>query len=326
MKPWKRVVRHARTSLIVLATLLSLGLILALSSHTLEERARSDLAASAAELNSLQTRRSEVRADLRYMQSHLEHFKRLTQVGLIGTPEREAWVEQLTLSAKNAGFSDSLRYTLHAPKPLSPSATAVTLASSSDRHGPKFHDLEFNLSGVHEEELLGLLQDFGRHTRGRFRVNACQLMDPTPAGLKLKCVLRFFTLAQDDAAPASGFAPATVAAPDSAPRPHLGTLFYHPAERSAMVLERRGDAVQEFSQQARVSGIVQRERGNSTTWINSRSLVEGQPFAPATVTHVSADAVTFNGQRVRVGETLDLRTGASTDILPAGALAKEARE
>ena len=36
--------------------------------------------------------------------------------------------------------------------------------------------------------------------------------------------------------------------------------------------------------------------------------------------------VTFNGQRVRVGETLDLRTGASTDILPAGALAKEARE
>lgn len=305
---------------------LSLGLILVLGSHYGKERAHRDLASAQAELTALQSQQREKQADLIYIQRHIGPFNRLAQIGLVGTPEREAWVEQLLLSAKRAGLSPSLRYTLLAPRPVSPQLMAD--GTASDRSAPQSHDLEFSLSGLHEEEFLALLQDYSSHTWGRFRVNACQLSEPTRLGLKLQCVLRFFTLAQTVPQVASASAPAASSSVPAPPlmliSPRLGTLFYEPAERSAMVFARSGDAAGEFSQQARVAGIVQRERGNSTAWINSQAVADGQSLPPSTRTGISASAVTLNGQRLRVGETLDFATGGTTDILPAGALTTKA--
>ncbi len=125
----------------------------------------------------------------------------------------------------------------------------------------------------------------------------------------------------------SGMAtPATAAEPAATVRAPLDVLFYSPSERRAMVRERSGSPEQEDSSLARVSGIVKRERGNSTAWINQQPVAEGHSLAPTTRTTISNTHVTLDGQRVRVGETLDLRTRERTDMVAPGAVTAQGKK
>lgn len=121
-------------------------------------------------------------------------------------------------------------------------------------------------------------------------------------------------------------APASAAEAAPTARAALDVLFYTPAERRAMVRARSGSTEQEDSSLARVSGIVKRERGNSTAWINQQPVAEGHSLAPTTRTTISGAHVTLDGQRVRVGETLDLRTRERTDLVAPGAVTTKGRK
>jgi hypothetical protein len=66
--------------------------------------------------------------------------------------------------------------------------------ATGEASGPSYHDLEFELSKVQEEELLLLLSNYQAHVKGRFRVNSCKLLSRTETGLTALCTLRFFTL------------------------------------------------------------------------------------------------------------------------------------
>lgn len=86
----------------------------------------------------------------------------------------------------------------------------------------------------------------------------------------------------------------------------LDTLFYTPAQRSDIVGARQPQPggsllgkVQKFT------GIVRRTNGKSTVWINGKAQQEGQPKTP--LMH-GVDAV-VDGQRLRVGESVDSLTG-----------------
>lgn len=111
---------------------------------------------------------------------------------------------------------------------------------------------------------------------------------------------------------------------------HLGVLFYAPAERAAIVRARRGEANEEkndknensVSNSATLDGLVKRERGKGTLWINRQALPEGQSLSslPGSAPTPAANAAgaAINGRQVRVGETLDLTTGERSDIVPDG--------
>jgi len=105
----------------------------------------------------------------------------------------------------------------------------------------------------------------------------------------------------------------------------LGVLFYAPAERAAIVRARRGETTEEkiennASNLATLDGLVKRERGKGTLWINRQALREGQslPSMPASAPTANAAGAAINGTQVRVGETLDLTTGERSDIVPHG--------
>jgi hypothetical protein len=102
----------------------------------------------------------------------------------------------------------------------------------------------------------------------------------------------------------------------------LGTLFYSAAERNAIAKARFGQADEEnsISTLVRVSGIVKRVGGKSTVWINGQAVPEGQSQAPTVKTTISGSSVTVDGQRVRVGETLDINTRQRADIVSPGAV------
>ena len=113
---------------------------------------------------------------------------------------------------------------------------------------------------------------------------------------------------------------AAVCAQSAAAAPELGTLFYSPAERSAIVRERSGAAADTATTRLSVSGVVKRARGKSTAWINRQPLPQGQLAPGARSTAIFASGVTVDGVRLRVGQTLDTQTRERTDIVTPGAL------
>ncbi|KAF0161921.1 MAG: hypothetical protein FD157_4068 [Rhodocyclaceae bacterium] len=114
--------------------------------------------------------------------------------------------------------------------------------------------------------------------------------------------------------------PAAASAQSSEER--LGTLFFSPAERSAIVVARRVDqpGVVSDGTSVSVTGLVKRDGQKSTAWINGQTVTEGQAVPAAGVPVIGAKSVTIDGQPVRVRETLDLESGARADALPKGAV------
>lgn len=114
----------------------------------------------------------------------------------------------------------------------------------------------------------------------------------------------------------------------------IGALFYSPAERTAIVAARTnggsGDIGGEmeggkkgeknFGTSVAVSGLVKRGSGKGTAWINGKAVAEGQAVPSAGIPVISPKSVIFDGQPVRVRETLDLESGLRTDALPPGAV------
>lgn len=114
----------------------------------------------------------------------------------------------------------------------------------------------------------------------------------------------------------------------------IGTLFYSPAERTAIVAARTNGASRDpseeigggtkgeknFGTSVSVSGLVKRGRGKGTAWINGKTVAEGQAVPAAGIPVISPKSVVFEGQSVRVREMLDLETGLRTDALPPGAV------
>jgi hypothetical protein len=100
----------------------------------------------------------------------------------------------------------------------------------------------------------------------------------------------------------------------------LGSLLYSAKERSAIVRARKGSTWEET---LTVKGIVKREHGKSTIWINNHPVLEGQPVPFVARTTISALSVTLDGQQVRVGETLDTTSHLRTDMVKPGAVSKK---
>lgn len=201
MNDLKTIARLARRSLIVLAAALALALALYGGSRFFRDGMRTELAQlqqlNAASHASL----AEKQLDLASLQEKINRFSVLRQQGLVGVAGREGWAEQLAASHLQTGLPGPLIYTLQAPKPLAwpnGSTTGAEAAASESgagtTTGPVFHDLDFELKNIHEGELLVLLRDYQTQVKGRFRVHACTLSNPTEAGLSARCTLRFFTI------------------------------------------------------------------------------------------------------------------------------------
>ncbi len=112
--------------------------------------------------------------------------------------------------------------------------------------------------------------------------------------------------------------PVALAAPS--PTGALGTLFYSPDERAAIVQARSGEKTAETASGLAVTGLVKRATGKGTVWVNGQSVPEGQAVPPAAAPTIRHDGVVIDGSRVRVGETLNPRTGERADIVAPGAV------
>ncbi len=103
----------------------------------------------------------------------------------------------------------------------------------------------------------------------------------------------------------------------------LGMLFFSPAERQEIARARNDSrpVAEQPPASLQLDGLVKRADGRSTAWLNGQPVPEGSPIARQPAPAIEKTGVAIAGQRLRIGESLDLMTGERSDFLPQGAVA-----
>jgi hypothetical protein len=217
MSDWNVVLLKARRSLTMLAVVVFVCVALVYGLKMLATSLQQRLASQQASLQEQQTLLQTQQNNLNNVRSHIKAYEKLRVQGLVGEADRALWVEQLQASHMRMGLPGKISVQLQAAKPLATTDTPADPPSNPPADPavtpivPLTHDLQFEIREVHEGELLGLLQDFRANVRARFRVDSCQLRDPTDSGLTAICTLRFVTIPANMAAQSP--TPVTLVAP-----------------------------------------------------------------------------------------------------------------
>lgn len=109
--------------------------------------------------------------------------------------------------------------------------------------------------------------------------------------------------------------------------PRLGTLLFSPAERMAITASRggAGDAAATVDRSVTLEGVVRRNKGRSTAWINGAAVVEGSKVPEIGAPRIAPKQIVIDGRSVRIGETLNLDHGTRSDFLPGDARVERKR-
>lgn len=201
MSPERILFERSRGPLNLLGAAIFLALTLVFGSIYLRDSLQSRVLQNQGTLAAQRTALETKRQDLQNVMAHIEQFRALTKQGLIGRADREGWVEQLVVSREHLGIGSAIIYNLKPAQAVGDSTAVDPNASVPTSSGvplepgaPQSHDLDFELTGVHEGELIAFLDSYRDQVRGRFRVQSCRLGKPAPDGLVVACTLRFFNL------------------------------------------------------------------------------------------------------------------------------------
>ncbi len=208
MNAWKPILLLARRSLIALGLVVVLCAGLTYGLASVAESLKQAVLQLRAQTQDQEQQLGVKREDLVSMAQQIKHFEQLRAQGLLGTPERTQWVEQLESTYQERGLPGAVIYQLQVPKPLAATVdqAALPLATNTSANSPQAHDLQIEVRNVQEVELLDFIAAYRAQVKGRFRVQSCTLRDPVELGLTALCVLRFISIPL--AAPAGAAAPA----------------------------------------------------------------------------------------------------------------------
>lgn len=193
----REIFQRSRRRLNSLGWAILFALSLVFGSIYVRDSLKKNLATSQGQVNSRKAALEIKQADLKNIRAHIAEFRLLKQQGLVGTADREAWVEQLSAVRTELKTGDTLSYTLKPPQlPTDPAAGAAVQPAPAgpDEATVYIHDLDIELGGIHEVEVVALIQEYRNRAHGRFRVQSCRFGNPTPAGLFAQCTLRFFNV------------------------------------------------------------------------------------------------------------------------------------
>jgi len=193
MNAWQPILRLARKSLYLLGVVLVLCAVVVAATESWATKVSAALAQLHGNVQAQQELLAAKQHDLLNMRDHIKRFETLKTQGMVGTPDRALWVEQLQTSYQTLGFDGRIDYRLQAPQPWVDDAAQ---AGGADGAGPapQFHDLKFALGDSHEGDVLNLIHHYRNTVTGRFRVQSCTLDGAKDEGLNATCMLRFFSV------------------------------------------------------------------------------------------------------------------------------------
>ncbi|MBI5108724.1 MAG: hypothetical protein HZA62_08240 [Rhodocyclales bacterium] len=199
MTPEREIFQRSRRRLNILGASIFFALTLVFGSIYLRDSLIKSLATSQGLLGARTATLNLKQGDLSSIRTHIARYRELRQQGLVGNAERESWVEQLVATRSELGVAEMLNYVLKPPRSVAEDGSGELAAASSaanpDAQGADsamYHDLDFEIRGSHEGELLALLNEYRSKVKGRFRMQSCRLGSPGSNGLVAQCTLRFF--------------------------------------------------------------------------------------------------------------------------------------
>lgn len=199
MKDYRLVLGPAKGALILAGVSMAFALVMVFGlSHYYKARAVA-LEQSEKRLEDARSTTQTLTADLSSLEAHLPTFNHLVDIGLIGDPERDLWVRSLEALYNSLGLPPTLRYVLAPPQPLADNPEVSVGALPPLRTKALLHDLDIELSGLHEGEFLGFIDKLQTNWQAPFRIERCQMMRESEAGMQIKCTLRLFSLPSQQA-------------------------------------------------------------------------------------------------------------------------------
>lgn len=133
----------------------------------------------------------QVRRDL---DRNLGRYRDLAASGFIGEGDRLAWTEVLVAQQRALGLPP-VQFEMTPRRSLSAATTPIPEGQpNANVPGPQAHDLRFALTGVHENQLIALVEALRAQRIGHFRVQDCLLTRRYDGrGLDADCTLRWIT-------------------------------------------------------------------------------------------------------------------------------------
>ena len=100
----------------------------------------------------------------------------------------------------------------------------------------------------------------------------------------------------------------------------LGTLLYSPVERKAVFdLRQTAQGKSDLESLKRYTGVVKREDGEHTVWLNSDVTTKNNELFPK----IQDTQILLKGKRLKVGDALDDSTGSQRYLIPQETLQKK---
>ena len=193
MKAYRLVMGPAKGPLILVAFSLMLALALVLGLAHYRDQTEAAFVEAEAALRATRNEGQTLSSDVAVLEKHLPAFRHLANIGFIGNPDRAVWVQNLVSIYGELELPPTLRYSLALPSPQAESAGTAGAAPPSQ---PKVlrHDLDIELSAIHEGEFLTFMDRLRADWQTPFRVETCQFSREPKVGLQIKCTLRLFSL------------------------------------------------------------------------------------------------------------------------------------
>lgn len=189
------VLKSAKAALFLLALTIVLALIAVIGLAKYHTEKKQTIWQAEQRLASTRENISKLTFDLDTINNLAKKYRRLTQVGFIGEPNRDRWVQGLEAIYRDTHLPPTLRYSLAPAQLFNPQAQPKHIPSAY-MNNILHHDLALELSGIHDGEFLDFMARLSRDWQTPYRVNSCRITreDEALAGLQINCTVQLYSL------------------------------------------------------------------------------------------------------------------------------------
>lgn len=195
MNAYAVVIKPAKAALALFAlSIVVTLLIVAGLAHFRAEKEQSILQTKQ-QLSATREEISKLTYDLASINRLAQKYKRLVDMGFVGEPDRDGWVQRLESIYRDTRLPPTLRYTLAPPQLFNPQVVPDDAPLAYLNH-MLHHDLNFDLSGIHDGEFLDVIDKLGSDWKTPHRVETCQISreEDERVGLQIKCTVQIYSL------------------------------------------------------------------------------------------------------------------------------------
>lgn len=199
MNAYQVVLKPARRALLLFALSVGIAITVVIGLAQFREKQQQAMMQTEQQLTDTRNEIRKLRYDLDTINRLAENYQRLARLGLVGKPDRDAWVESLKNLYRDTRLPTTLLYTL-APAQLMNIQPVAADDPKAYLNNVLFHDLTLELSAIHDGELLDFMDKLNQDWKAPYRMESCFIAreaEPS-SGLQIRCVLQIYSIPEPE--------------------------------------------------------------------------------------------------------------------------------